>query len=60
MTVGDIGAGSGYHTVTVTTYKLAGGGGSGPRRFRLPIAVGRMTVEHGKLHTEIVELSVEN
>ena len=34
-------------------------GSAGPRRFRLPITVGRMTVEHGKLHAEIVELSVE-
>jgi uncharacterized protein len=31
----------------------------GPRRFRLPITVGRMTAEHGKLRAEIVELSVE-
>jgi len=29
------------------------------RRFRLPITVGRMTAEHGKLRAEIVELSVE-
>ena len=28
-------------------------------RFRLPITVGRMTAEHGKLRAEIVELSVE-
>jgi hypothetical protein len=35
-------------------------GSVGPRRFRLPITIGRMTVEHGKLHAEIVELSVEN
>src|SRR3989441_12204815 len=34
-------------------------GSAGPRRFRLPITVGRMTVEHGKLHAEIVELSIE-
>jgi uncharacterized protein len=34
-------------------------GSAGPRRFRLPITVGRMTAEHGKLHAEIVELSVE-
>jgi hypothetical protein len=27
--------------------------------FRLPITVGRMTAEHGKLRAEIVELSVE-
>ena len=35
-------------------------GSAGPRRFRLPITVGRVTVEQGKLHAEIVELSVEN
>jgi uncharacterized protein len=34
-------------------------GSAGPRRFRLPITVGRMTAEHGKLHAEIVELSVK-
>jgi uncharacterized protein len=34
-------------------------GSAGPRRFRLPITVGRMTTEHGKLRAEIVELSVE-
>jgi hypothetical protein len=28
---------------------------SGPRRFHLPITVGRMTAEHGKLDAEIVE-----
>src|SRR5215471_1060021 len=28
-------------------------------RFRLPITVGRMTAEHGKLRAEIVELNVE-
>src|SRR5262249_17484412 len=33
-------------------------GSAGPRRFRLPITVGRMTAEHGKLRAEIVELSV--
>src|SRR6266481_4105076 len=32
---------------------------AGPRRFRLPITVGRMTAEHGKLRAEIVELNVE-
>jgi uncharacterized protein len=31
-------------------------GSAGPRRFRLPITVGRMTAEHGKLRAEIVEL----
>jgi hypothetical protein len=35
-------------------------GSAGPRRFRLPITVGRMTAEHGKLRAEIVELSVEH
>ena len=34
-------------------------GSAGPRRFRLPITVGRMTAERGKLRAEIVELSVE-
>ena len=34
-------------------------GSAGPRRFRLPITVGRMTAEHGKLRAEIIELNVE-
>ena len=34
-------------------------GSAGPRRFGLPITVGRVTAEHGKLRAEIVELSVE-
>jgi putative phosphoesterase len=34
-------------------------GSAGPRSFRLPITVGRMTAEHGKLRAEIVELSLE-
>ena len=34
-------------------------GSAGPRRFRLPTTVGRMTAEHGKLRAEIIELSVE-
>jgi transposase len=34
-------------------------GSAGPRRFHLPITVGRMIAEHGKLRAEIVELSVE-
>src|SRR5262249_28611649 len=34
-------------------------GSAGPGRCRLPITVGRMTAEHGKLRPEIVELSVE-
>src|SRR5215475_4230768 len=35
-------------------------GSAGPRRFGLPITVGRMTAEHGKLLAEIIELSVEH
>jgi uncharacterized protein len=35
-------------------------GSAGPRRFGLPITVGRVTAEHGKLRAEIVELSVEH
>ena len=35
-------------------------GSAGPRRFGLPITVGRVTAEHGKLLAEIVELSVEH
>ena len=34
-------------------------GSAGPRRFRLPITVGRMTAEYGKLRAEIVKLSIE-
>jgi len=34
-------------------------GSAGPRRFRLPITVGRITAEHGRLRAEIIELSVE-
>src|SRR5262249_34367237 len=35
-------------------------GSAGPRRFGLPITVGRVTAQHGKLRAEIVELSVEH
>src|SRR5215471_20448324 len=35
-------------------------GSAGPRRFGLPITVGRVTAGHGKLRAEIVELSVEH
>jgi putative phosphoesterase len=34
-------------------------GSAGPRRFRLPITVGRMTAEHGRLRAEIIELSIQ-
>src|SRR5262245_18444819 len=33
---------------------------AGPRRFHLPITVGRMTSEHGRLHAEVVELRVDH
>jgi hypothetical protein len=42
-----------------TAHSFFNPGSAGPRRFRLPITVGRMTAEHGKLRAEIVELSVE-
>ena len=31
-------------------------GGAGPRRFKLPISVGRLTLENGQLHAELIEL----
>jgi predicted phosphodiesterase len=34
-------------------------GSAGPRRFRLPIAVGRLHLEHGELRFELVELAAE-
>jgi uncharacterized protein len=34
-------------------------GSAGPRRFRLPVTVGRITAGRGKLHAEIVELRIE-
>lgn len=33
-------------------------GAAGPRRFTLPVSVARLTIAGGKLHAEIVELSV--
>jgi putative phosphoesterase len=33
-------------------------GSAGPRRFRLPIAVGRLEVAHGRVRGEILELEV--
>jgi predicted phosphodiesterase len=33
-------------------------GSAGPRRFRLPITVGRITVRGDTLHPEIIELAV--
>ena len=32
-------------------------GSAGPRRFKLPVTVGRLTVEGGTVHTEIVNIS---
>ena len=34
-------------------------GSAGPRRFRLPVTIGRVTAEHGSLRAEIIELSVQ-
>jgi uncharacterized protein len=34
-------------------------GSAGPRRFKLPVTVGRLVVEEGKIRGEIVELKVE-
>lgn len=31
-------------------------GSAGPRRFKLPISVGRLTLENGQLHAELIEL----
>jgi len=31
-------------------------GSAGPRRFRLPVAVGRLTIESGKIRARVVEL----
>ena len=31
-------------------------GSAGPRRFRLPVTVGRLTVKDGKVSAEIVEI----
>ena len=34
-------------------------GSAGPRRFRLPISVGRLVVKDGKLKPEVIELQVK-
>ena len=34
-------------------------GSAGPRRFRLPISVGRLKVKNGKIEPELIELKVE-
>jgi len=33
-------------------------GSAGPRRFKLPVCLGRLSVEHGSVRAEIVELRV--
>jgi uncharacterized protein len=33
-------------------------GSAGPRRFELPVTVGRLTMENGRLHPEIIHLSL--
>lgn len=32
-------------------------GSAGPRRFKLPITIGRLMVEHGRVHGDIVALT---
>ena len=34
-------------------------GSAGPRRFRLPVSIGRITIEKGKLKPEVIELKVK-
>ncbi|MGA8432778.1 MAG: metallophosphoesterase family protein [Candidatus Sulfotelmatobacter sp.] len=33
-------------------------GSAGPRRFKLPVSVGKLIVENGRAHAEIIELSI--
>ena len=33
-------------------------GSAGPRRFKLPVSVGRLVIQHGKVRGELVELKV--
>jgi uncharacterized protein len=33
-------------------------GSAGPRRFRLPVSVGRLTIIAGKVDAELVELEI--
>ena len=32
-------------------------GSAGPRRFKLPISVGQLTIENGDIHGEIVKIA---
>ena len=32
-------------------------GSAGPRRFKLPVTVGKLTVDHGRVRSEIVRIS---
>lgn len=33
-------------------------GSAGPKRLKLPISVGRLTIQNGHAHAEIIELNV--
>ena len=33
-------------------------GSAGPRRFKLPVSLGRLIVQHGKAHAELINLPV--
>lgn len=33
-------------------------GSAGPRRFKLPISVGKLVIQDGKVHGELIELTV--
>jgi predicted phosphodiesterase len=35
-------------------------GSAGPRRFKLPVTLGRLALENGKVRAEVVELLCEN
>ena len=35
-------------------------GSAGPRRFKLPVSVGRLRIENGRIHGELVELRIRN
>ncbi len=34
-------------------------GSAGPRRFKLPVSVGRLTIENNKVHSELVQLKID-
>jgi putative phosphoesterase len=35
-------------------------GSAGPRRFKLPVSLGKLTIEAGTVHTELMELKVKS